>query len=206
MATLTGGLILSAARPLDPNRLPDYQDRLLRTARSLCGSRHDAEDLVQETYARVLRHERLIRHSDPAAYLLRALRNTWVNRYRSDARTVPLTSYDCAIDDVVEEAADPASSVVEREALLAAISRLTPILRETLFTVDVLGFSYKEAARLLGTRVGTIMSRVHRARQAVRLSLADPSPGDVGWAANTDADTRSNELATVRSASHQRRG
>src|SRR5262249_45552030 len=61
-------------RQLDPARLGDHVDRLFRAAWALCGSREDAEDLVQETYARVLARPRLLRHEDDLGYLLRALR------------------------------------------------------------------------------------------------------------------------------------
>ena len=67
-------------RTLDPARLGDHLDRLYRAAWALCGSREDAEDLVQETYARVLARPRLLRNDDDLGYLLRALRNTFLSR------------------------------------------------------------------------------------------------------------------------------
>ena len=71
---------LPMERTLDPARLGDHLDRLYRAAWALCGSREDAEDLVQETYARVLAGPRLLRNEDDLGYLLRALRNTFLNR------------------------------------------------------------------------------------------------------------------------------
>ena len=73
-------------RPLDPQRLGDHVDRLYRAALALCGNRHDAEDLVQETYARVLARPRFLRHDDDLGYLLRVLRNTFLNRLRTQKR------------------------------------------------------------------------------------------------------------------------
>src|ERR1051325_550927 len=73
-------------RTLDPARLGDHLDRLYRAAWALCGSRTDAEDLVQETYARVLARARLLRHEDDLGYLLRALRNTFLNQRRTESR------------------------------------------------------------------------------------------------------------------------
>ena len=73
-------------RPLDPARLGDHFDRLYRAAWALSGSREDAEDLVQETYARVLARPRLLRNEDDLGYLLRALRNTFLNEKRSERR------------------------------------------------------------------------------------------------------------------------
>src|SRR5262249_61475560 len=77
-----------APRPLDPARLGDHIDRLYRAAWALCGSREDAEDLVQETYARVLARPRMLQREDDLGYLLRALRNTFLNQRRDSARRV----------------------------------------------------------------------------------------------------------------------
>ena len=71
--------------PLDPERLGDHLDRLYRAAWALCGSREDAEDLVQETYARVLARPRLLRNDDDLGYLLRTLRNTFLNQKRTES-------------------------------------------------------------------------------------------------------------------------
>ena len=81
-------------RPLDPERLGDHLDRLYRAAWALSGPREDAEDLVQETYARVLARPRLLRNEDDLGYLLRALRNTFLNqkRRRGAAGCVPIRS------------------------------------------------------------------------------------------------------------------
>jgi len=73
-------------RSLDPARLGDHLDRLYRAAWALCGSREDAEDLVQETYARLLARPRLLRSEDDLGYLLRALRNTFLNQKRTESR------------------------------------------------------------------------------------------------------------------------
>src|SRR5262247_3253795 len=70
-------------RTLDPARLGDHIDRLYRAAWALSGSREDAEDLVQETYTRVLAKPRFLRNEDDLGYLLRALRNTFLNRRRA---------------------------------------------------------------------------------------------------------------------------
>src|SRR6186713_3009564 len=73
-------------RTLDPARLGDHLDRLFRAAWALCGSREDAEDLVQETYARVLAKPRLLRNEDDLGYLLRTLRNTFLTQKRNESR------------------------------------------------------------------------------------------------------------------------
>ena len=75
-----------ASTPLDPNDVCLYLDRLFAVAWSLSGSRHDAEDLVQETVATVLQRPRRLHGADPLAYLMTALRNTHRNRYRTRQR------------------------------------------------------------------------------------------------------------------------
>src|SRR5579863_5589503 len=81
-----------AARQLDPESLGDHLDRLYRAARSLCGSREEAEDLVQETFARVLQKPRLLRSDDDIGYLLRVLRNTFISTRRAAARRPQTTA------------------------------------------------------------------------------------------------------------------
>ena len=73
-------------RTLDPKSLSQHIDRLYRAAWALCGSREDAEDLVQETFARVLRRPRLLHSEDDIGYLLRVLRNTFLSGRRAAAR------------------------------------------------------------------------------------------------------------------------
>src|ERR1700761_9705701 len=77
---------MGAQRRLDPEDLGDHIDRLYRAARSLTGSREEAEDLVQETFVRVLQKPRLLRSDDDLGYLLRVLRNTFFSRLRAAAR------------------------------------------------------------------------------------------------------------------------
>src|ERR1700753_1617824 len=71
---------------LDPQALGDHIDRLYRAAIALCGSREEAEDLVQETFARVLRRPRTLRADDDNGYLLRRVRNTFLSARRTAAR------------------------------------------------------------------------------------------------------------------------
>jgi len=148
-------------RRLDPDSLGSHIERLYRAAYGLCGSRQDAEDLVQDTYERVLRRPRFVRRDDDLAYLLRVLRNTWVSSRRSRTVTV------APAGDEIEEiggAHDPIGQRIEGAAVFAALQELTEPLREALVAVDVVGLSYREAAKALGTREGTIMSRLHRGR------------------------------------------
>jgi RNA polymerase sigma-70 factor, ECF subfamily len=158
-------------RLLDAARLPDHRDRLFRAACVMCATREDAEDLVQETYTRVLQRQRFVRRDDDLAYLLQVLRNTWINTYRARLRQPNTVAFDESIDFVIDEAADPGASIVGLQAIYAVVSQLSPVLRDTLIAVDILDLSYKDAARALRTRPGTIMSRLHRARNEVALRL-----------------------------------
>ena len=158
-------------RQLDPEGLGDHLDRLYRAALGLCGDRHEAEDLVQETYARVLRKPRFVRSEDDLGYLLRVLRNTFFSTRRTAARR-PRTE---GIEDRLERLEDPRAqrpeAGLEREALFAVIAELPPDFRDALVAVDLVGLSYGEAARALRVREATLTTRLHRARRRLAAGL-----------------------------------
>lgn len=151
--------------------LGDHIDRLYRAAWAMCGSREDAEDLVQETFARVLSKRREITTDDPLPYLLRVLRNTFISSLRTRSRRPQTAPLD---DDEPRATAPAATSPVEVLAareLFAAISTLQDDHRDVLVAVDVAGLSYQEAADALGVPAGTIMSRLYRARGKIAEAL-----------------------------------
>ena len=155
------------APTLDPERLGDHLDRLYRAAWALSGSREDAEDLVQETYARVLSRPRLLRNEDDLGYLLRALRNTFLNERRTRSRRLRPEPLPDQVDLVADPRAVQPHAALEARELYGAIAALPDDFRDVLVAVDVTGLSYKEAARSLRIREGTVMSRLFRARQQV---------------------------------------
>jgi RNA polymerase sigma-70 factor (ECF subfamily) len=157
-------------RRLEPAGLIQHRARLLRAAYALCGSREDAEDLVQETFERVLRRPRFVQRDRDLAYLLRVLRHVWGAQARTAARrrTAPAPPED--LEWVADERAGP-ELAMDAQLAYAAMAELSEPLRETIVAVDVVGLSYKEAARSLRTRTGTIMSRLHRAREQVATAL-----------------------------------
>lgn len=164
-------------RTLDPQSLSQHVDRLYRAAWALCGSREDAEDLVQETFARVLSRPRVIHGDDDLYYLMRVLRNTFLTSRRTAGRR-PVTV--ATLDDVV--AADPKpmgrpEQAVEVQELYATIAGLPESFRMALVAVDVLGLSYREAARALHVREATITTRLFRARKQVAKQLSDEPAG-----------------------------
>jgi RNA polymerase sigma-70 factor (ECF subfamily) len=162
---------MSSGRQLDPNSLGDHIDRLYRAAWGLCGSREDAEDLVQETFARVLRRPRLLRSEEDIGYLLRVLRNTYVSSLRSAARRPAEVALPEELE-VIEDrhAPNPVRSVEHRE-LYAAISALPEDFRDALIAIDIVGLSYREAASALRVREATVTTRLYRARQRLAKTL-----------------------------------
>jgi RNA polymerase sigma-70 factor (ECF subfamily) len=152
--------------------MSEHVGRLYRAAYGLCGSAADAEDLVQDTFERVLRRPRFLRNRDhDLAYLLRVMRNTWI----SSARVQQVQSIALEPEELAAAAAtsgDPVvEQVVEGGALFAALRDLSVPLREAIVAVDLAGLSYREAAQALGCKEGTIMSRLYRARNQLAEAL-----------------------------------
>ncbi len=169
----TNGLVPmteSQTRLLDPQRLGDHVDRLYRAAWSLTGSREDAEDLVQDTYARVLKRPRLLRSDDDLGYLLRVLRNTYFSAHRAAKRRVSTEPLPDELDRLEDRRARQPQDELHARELYAEIAALPTDFRDALVAIDVLGLSYREAARALKVREATITTRLYRAR--VRLAAA----------------------------------
>jgi RNA polymerase sigma-70 factor (ECF subfamily) len=165
----------AGSRRLDPDRLGDHVDRLFRAAWAICGDRHDAEDLVQETYARVLARPRWLRRDDDLGYLMRVLRNTHVNRLRQAGRRPREVAFDDEL--VADETGFDIDTTLDVHALFAAIAALPDWAREAIVMVDVAGLSYGEAARVLRIKEATITTRLHRARRRVVAELEQrPTP------------------------------
>ena len=152
---------------LEPTVLPDHIDALYRAACAICGSRHDAEDLVQETFLRVLKRPRFVRRDHELGYLLRALRNTYYSWHRAAARRPATVSL---AGDQHDATLEPGFSAPE---ITRAIASAPAPFRDAVIAVDVVGLSYKEAARALRTREATITSRLHRGRQHVARALTE---------------------------------
>src|SRR5205807_3227618 len=111
-------------RQLDPTALGDHIDRLYRAAWGLCGSREEAEDLVQETFARVLRKPRFLRSEDDVGYLLRVLRNTFFSQRRAAARRPQTAPLPDALDLLEDPRAPQPEARIAAAELYAAISAL----------------------------------------------------------------------------------
>jgi RNA polymerase sigma-70 factor, ECF subfamily len=159
------------ARLLDPAAAADHLDRLYRAAFAMCGSREQAEDLVQETYARVLSRPRFLRNDDDLGYLLRGLRNTFVSQHRSARARPAIDDSVDVLDRIVDPNARDPQAVVEGRLVYEAIAALSPDFRDAIVAVDVVGLRYREAARALGVREATVTTRLFRARQRVAEAL-----------------------------------
>src|SRR5580700_7931653 len=164
-------------RALDPHSLTQHVDRLYRAAWGLCGSREDADDLVQETFARVLSRPRVLKGDDELYYLLRVLRNTFLTSRRTASRRPQTVA---TLEDVVTADPKPIArpdAAVEIHEVYGAIAQLPQDFKDALVAVDVVGLSYREAARALGVREATITTRLFRARKQVAERLgADSTP------------------------------
>jgi RNA polymerase sigma-70 factor (ECF subfamily) len=164
-----------ATRQLDPARLGDHIDRLYRAAWAMCGSPHDAEDLVQETFARVLRKPRLLSAENDLGYLLRVLRNVVRSSYRARSRrpvTTPLPDDSRILEDRRSPRPEARIDVLD---LYAEISALPAPFRDAVVAVDLAGLSYSEAACMAGVKEATITTRLHRGRRRLAQAL-DPEP------------------------------
>jgi RNA polymerase sigma-70 factor, ECF subfamily len=163
MPTMT---LTSEPTTLRASSLEQHLNHLYRAALGMTGRRDDAEDLVQETCARVLARPRVIQ-GDPLPYLLQVLRNTHHSRWRTAARR-PATATAPEDLDLHESktARDPHRALEARE-VFARIAALPEAQREVIVAVDLLGLSYAEAAGSLDIPIGTVMSRLHRGRAAV---------------------------------------
>ncbi|CAB4868984.1 unannotated protein [freshwater metagenome] len=162
-----------------------YIDQLYGAAMRMTRNPTDAEDLVQETYLKAFgAFTSFTEGTNLKAWLFRILTNTYINIYRKKQRQ----PYQSATDDLTDGQLHEAEShtarglrSAETEALdrladsdvVEALAAIPEDFRLAVYLVDVEGFAYKEAAEIMGTPVGTVMSRLHRGRKLLRASLTD---------------------------------
>ena len=158
-------------------------DQVYRVARYLASSREDADELMQETYARAFRSWRSFTPgTNMRAWLLRILTNLNIDRGRRQQRAPqmqPLEANDYFLYDRLAENGDGVSDeeqVVERlsqDDIVTALSVVPHDFRDVLVLVDLGDFSYADAAQILDIPVGTVMSRLHRGRRILKRELAE---------------------------------
>jgi RNA polymerase sigma-70 factor, ECF subfamily len=152
-----------------------HLDSAYNLARWLIRNDHDAEDLVQEACLRALKSFDGFRGGDSRAWLLTIVRNscyTWLKRNRMDELT---TAFEEEIHTTEDQSRSPEALLLERadsRVVQEALEALPPEFREAIILREVEGMSYKEIAGLCGVPVGTVMSRLARARQRLEGSLS----------------------------------
>ncbi len=153
-----------------------HMERLWRLALRLQGRPADAEDLVQETLARAWRHRADVLALDaPGPWLARVLTRMHVDRWRRRNALDAAESLPDPDRAVIEADTKETSSLatVSAEEVLAAVRALPDRWRLPVLLHDAEGYSLEEIGRMLGIPVGTLKSRLHRARSAVRKSFGD---------------------------------
>ncbi|MDQ3992649.1 MAG: sigma-70 family RNA polymerase sigma factor [Actinomycetota bacterium] len=161
----------------------ELADQVYQVARRLVGSRDEAEDLMQETYARAFRSWRSYTPgTNLRAWLLRILTNLNIDRARSRQRrplTEPLEEGDyflynrLADSSGAEQDEERVLSRLSQDHVVSALSELPHDFRDVVVLVDIGGFAYAEAAQILDIPVGTVMSRLHRGRRILKRQLAE---------------------------------
>jgi RNA polymerase sigma-70 factor (ECF subfamily) len=166
----------------------ELSDQVYRVARRLVGSREEAEDLMQETYARAFRSWRSYTPgTNLRAWLLRILTNLNIDRGRRRQRAPemqPLEEGDYFLYNKLEEASrEPRSDqdlVVDRlsqDGVVSALSAVPHDFRDVIVLVDIGDFTYQDAAQILDIPIGTVMSRLHRGRRILKTALAEQTVG-----------------------------
>ena len=157
-----------------------YADDLFRYAMVLSRNRAEAEDLVQETYVRALKAMGGLRaNSNLKVWMFTILRNVWRNqlrKQRTGPRIVELDKGESSLDPPAERSKDPHSLLVssmEREHVRVAIEQLPVDFREIVVLREYEELTYQEIAELLECPLGTVMSRLGRARARLRALLSN---------------------------------
>ena len=167
----------------------ELSDQVYSVARRLSGSREEADDLVQETYARAFRAWRSFQPgTNLRAWLFRILTNLNIDRGRRIQRspdTQPLEENDYFLYNRLEEATSDSNlderRVVERLSqndTVTALADLPHDFRDVVLLVDLADFTYSDAAQILDIPIGTVMSRLHRGRRILKRTLADSAASD----------------------------
>ena len=163
----------------------DLADQVYRVARRLVSTREEAEDLMQEAYARAFRSWKSFQPgTNLRAWLLRILTNLNIDRGRRIQRSPdmqPLEEGDYFLYNKLEAAGDSDTDRVDQQLsqddTVAALSAVPHDFRDVIVLVDIGDFSYADAAQILEIPIGTVMSRLHRGRRILKRELAERTVG-----------------------------
>src|SRR3954467_369232 len=166
----------------------ELSDQVYRVARRLVSSREEAEDLVQDTYARAFRSWRQYTPgTNLRAWLLRILTNLNIDKGRRQQRTPatqPLEEGDYYLYNRLEQGLPDGQAGEERvlerlsqNDVVGALADVPHDFRDVIVLVDIGDFSYADAAQILDIPIGTVMSRLHRGRRILKKSMADQAVG-----------------------------
>jgi RNA polymerase sigma-70 factor (ECF subfamily) len=151
-----------------------HLDAAFNYARWLTKSEADAEDVVQDASVRALRFFSSLRNDDARSWLLTIVRNTWYGRFPRAAGVNQATVYDDMIHDRPDESLDPEALAMQQqevEKVKRAVGELPADFREVIVLRELEGLSYKEIAAVAGIPIGTVMSRLARARERLLMIL-----------------------------------
>jgi len=157
-----------------------HLDAAFNYARWLTKNDADAEDVVQDAYVRALRFFSSLRGDDARAWLLTIVRNTWYGRFPRRAGGTAMTVTDEDVDDRADTSLDPEARLIQQQTVdevRGALEALPADFREVLVLREIEGLSYKEIAAVVSIPIGTVMSRLARARERLAGALAAGEAG-----------------------------
>jgi RNA polymerase sigma-70 factor (ECF subfamily) len=152
-----------------------HLDAAYNLARWLAGNDHDAQDVAQEASLRAFRFFGNFRGENARAWLLTIVRNTfytWLRKNRPKENTVEIDDETFAVEDISADAQAVNPQFADADAVRRAIAELPVEFREVVILREMEGFSYKEIADLAEVPIGTVMSRLARARKLLQKRLA----------------------------------
>lgn len=163
------------------NEMVPHMTLLYNYALRLTGNEDDAKDLLQDTYLKAYRFiEKYEKETNAKAWLFRILKNSFINNYRKNARTPQQVDYD-KVEEFVDRLKEPSAQSTDlrkdfydnllEDEVVTAMDSLTEEFRTIIILSDLEEMTYEEIAAILDIPLGTVRSRLHRARQAMQEKL-----------------------------------